>query len=85
MLNRSNINAKILMLLQLHEIENKDRLIMLMAQALRIYPPRMRNIINNFSIMKGGGENGIDIVVRGGGLASPLTMLKKPYHCEGNG
>ncbi|MGR3174565.1 MAG: hypothetical protein ACUZ8N_08215 [Candidatus Scalindua sp.] len=44
------------MLLQIREIKNNGRLIMLMAQALRLCPPRMKNSINNFSIMKGGGR-----------------------------
>jgi hypothetical protein len=40
--------VKTLMLLQLHEIENNDRLIIFMAQTLLLYPSRMKIIINNF-------------------------------------
>jgi len=46
------------MILQLHEIENKDRLIMLVARTLRLYSLRIKNIIKNILIMKGGGEHG---------------------------
>jgi hypothetical protein len=46
------------MLLQLCKIESNCFLIMLMAQTLLLYTPRMKNAFNNISIMKGGGGDG---------------------------
>lgn len=62
--NRSDINVKTLMLLQLHEIENSVennvRFIVLMAPTSLLHLSSMKKIINNFNILKGG--EGHDII-----------------------
>ena len=55
---------KTLMLLQTRKIESNCFLIIPMAHTLRLYPSEMKNNINIFPIMKGGGENGFTLVLR---------------------